>query len=24
MSSSRMDRYPRFKDIRAIALVWWI
>jgi len=24
MSSTKMDKYPRFRDIRAIALAWWI
>jgi hypothetical protein len=23
MSGTRQDKYPRFKDLRAIALAWW-
>jgi hypothetical protein len=24
MSGTRQDKYPRFRDLRAIALAWWI
>jgi hypothetical protein len=23
MSGTRQDKYPRFRDLRAIALAWW-
>jgi hypothetical protein len=23
MSGTRQDKYPKFKDIRTIALAWW-
>jgi hypothetical protein len=23
MSGTKQDKYPRFKDLRAIALAWW-
>jgi hypothetical protein len=24
MSGTRQDKYPRFRDLRAVALAWWI